>query len=102
MVGILIATERIRDCVGKNPIRSTTIMLTIQNGIPVDLALTSVILEANTENDFNLFHCWRCGYKLFQFSGNALMIVPGETLTALPIIQRCHRCAQRFLLNSIL
>lgn len=79
-------------------------MKAIIEGIEQDLKLTSHILESDPFNPsmFLMFHCWKCGKSLFQFSGNVIMTVPGETPTTLPIIYMCRTCKQRHLINSIL
>lgn len=66
--------------------------------------LTSTVLESDPENPsmFHLYHCWRCGKQLFQFSGNAVQIVPGPIVTTLPLISLCRVCKQRHLIASIL
>ena len=70
--------------------------------------VTSVVLEHNPELDniFLMYHCWRCGEKIAQFSATVTMMVPGALpaspiFSPVPIIELCRRCKQRHLLNSI-
>lgn len=70
----------------------------------VNYNLTSHVLESDHVNPelFHLFHCWKCGKQLFQFSGNVVQSVPGPIFSPLPFIQFCKHCKQRHLINSIL
>ena len=75
-----------------------------QNGISVNIKVTSVILEANP-NEPDLMHLFRCpndGEIVGQYrGGDIVFIVPGETPAILPMLGYCRKCKARYLFNSI-
>ena len=77
-------------------------IVTIHNK-PEDIRLTSIILEADRlrPDMLKMFFCIGCGDNILQYSGNVIMIVPGETFTKLPIIAQCRKCKTKYLINSI-
>lgn len=79
-------------------------MKAIIQGIPTNLKVTSAVLESDPENPeiFILYHCWRCGNRLLQFSGNVLMLLPGAVPATVPIVLLCKVCKTRHLINSIM
>lgn len=79
-------------------------MLAVIKGIDTDMKVISLILESSKDfpGVFKLFHCIHCGYKMFQYSGDIVMLLPGGTKTLSPVVIMCHSCKQRYLINSIL
>ncbi len=79
-------------------------MLVTINAQPVNLKVTSLILEPDYENPemFKAFRCFDCGKVVFQYSGNIVMLVPGGVKVPMPILQMCHGCKKRFLVASSL
>ena len=79
-------------------------MLAIIQEERTNMEVTSHILESDPDHPhtFHLFHCWKCGQGLFQFSGSIIMSQPGQTFTRLPIVFMCRKCKQRHLINSII
>lgn len=73
--------------------------------VPVNLRVTSVILEQDIDHPemMKAFHCPDCGKNVgVQYTGNIVMIVPGNTHALVPLFKSCPQCKKKYLFNSIL
>jgi hypothetical protein len=76
-------------------------------GVQTDIAVTTVVLEANplqfnSPEGLILWHCPIDNQPLFQYSGKQVMIIPGMVPTNLPLIVQCEKCHTKYLLVSVL
>lgn len=83
-------------------------MLVTVLGQQLNYKVTSHILERDLDNPnmYKMFHCFNCGDKVMQYSGDCIMSVPGPTPeiipTFVPMMVLCRRCKVRHLFNSII
>ena len=76
----------------------------IIGGTQQNLKVTSHVLEPDNDHPdlLNMFHCWSCGQRIMQFTGEVIQSQPGGTFSPLPIIVQCRTCKRLHLFNSIL
>ena len=51
--------------------------------------VVSIRLIRNLESESKLFHCGDCGYPIFEYQGDLVSEVPGDSTTQLPVSIRC-------------
>lgn len=66
--------------------------------------ITSIWLVENNEYQYKMFKCYNCGTPVFQYKGDVIQIVPGESPAKVGVVVECknHNCQAKYKFQGVI